>query len=336
MKADQTPEERALLKAIRAKPEARAIRLIYADWLDERSDPRGELIRIEEEVRIAAIYSDMYWQLKPRRRELLKSVEKPWLKQMGYGGTDYQPVFADVPVGWKERWRLLREFVERWYQIPMDDVGGPLKPFPPRNDQSLEEGDRRTVNEAMNDPKVNANLSPSLREWILSIRDLQLGLTDFDQGSGNRHIFRDEGERIGIMSPGNGRESFFVRDEHRHEPDPPVWRDSIRPRKDIDESHQVAPRATTLALHYFLTRDELEDGEGENEQKMTKKFARQLAKCFPVRSHFDELQLFERPNVIALWVPESPFNGEAPCFRLMARTRANWEEVFDQLFEVDQ
>jgi uncharacterized protein (TIGR02996 family) len=153
MEPSADPEERAFQKAIRAKPDARAIRLVYADWLDERNDPRGELIRIEEETRTAAIYSDVYWELKPRRRELLKVVEKPWLKQMGYGGTDYQPVFADIPDGWKERWRLLREFVERWYQIPMDDVGGPLKPFPLVS-RLAGDADARTMEEAMYDSNV--------------------------------------------------------------------------------------------------------------------------------------------------------------------------------------
>ncbi len=128
------PEERHFLAAIRKNLDDRLPRLVYADWLEEQGDPRGELVRIEEAVRVTPIYSDLYWKLKPRRRELLPFAPRPWLKNMGYNdGTVCRPVFADIPDGWKERWRLLREFVDRWYQIPMPDVGGPLRPHPPGN-----------------------------------------------------------------------------------------------------------------------------------------------------------------------------------------------------------
>ena len=37
----------AFLQAIRDAPDDDAPRLIYADWLDERGDPRGEFIRVQ-------------------------------------------------------------------------------------------------------------------------------------------------------------------------------------------------------------------------------------------------------------------------------------------------
>ena len=42
-------DEAAFLAAIRATPNDPTDRLVFADWLDERNDARGELIRIEEE-----------------------------------------------------------------------------------------------------------------------------------------------------------------------------------------------------------------------------------------------------------------------------------------------
>src|SRR5215211_5846586 len=39
--------EAALLEAVCADPAADGPRLIYADWLDERGDPRGEFIRLQ-------------------------------------------------------------------------------------------------------------------------------------------------------------------------------------------------------------------------------------------------------------------------------------------------
>lgn len=38
------------LNAIRAAPEDTVARLAYADWLDERDDPRGEFVRLEAEL----------------------------------------------------------------------------------------------------------------------------------------------------------------------------------------------------------------------------------------------------------------------------------------------
>ncbi len=37
----------AFLQAIIERPDDDAPRLIYADWLDERGDPRGEFIRVQ-------------------------------------------------------------------------------------------------------------------------------------------------------------------------------------------------------------------------------------------------------------------------------------------------
>lgn len=44
------PEEAAMVAAIAADPEARAPYLVYADWLQGRGDPRGELIVIQHEL----------------------------------------------------------------------------------------------------------------------------------------------------------------------------------------------------------------------------------------------------------------------------------------------
>jgi protein phosphatase len=40
-------EDKAFLAAIQAKPADDLVRLVYADWLDERDDPRGEFLRLE-------------------------------------------------------------------------------------------------------------------------------------------------------------------------------------------------------------------------------------------------------------------------------------------------
>jgi uncharacterized protein (TIGR02996 family) len=73
----------AFLEAIRAAPDDDAPRLIYADWLDERGDPRGEFIRVqcgrvrlpETDPRRAA--------LAARARELLEANWGKWVVPLG-------------------------------------------------------------------------------------------------------------------------------------------------------------------------------------------------------------------------------------------------------------
>jgi uncharacterized protein (TIGR02996 family) len=45
-----TPEQTALLAAIRTNPDDRTLRLVYADWLDEHDDPLANYVRNEAEL----------------------------------------------------------------------------------------------------------------------------------------------------------------------------------------------------------------------------------------------------------------------------------------------
>jgi len=117
-------DEAAFLLAIGADHNDRTCRLAYADWLEERGDARAELIRIEEEMRLLPVFSDRFWKLKPRRNQLREEAEGKWLGAMRYG-TDSQPVFRHgFPDGWKQRWRLIREYTEQWQNLSLGDVGG--------------------------------------------------------------------------------------------------------------------------------------------------------------------------------------------------------------------
>jgi uncharacterized protein (TIGR02996 family) len=43
-------EDETFIRAIQAAPRERLPRLVYADWLDERGDPRAEFLRLQCEV----------------------------------------------------------------------------------------------------------------------------------------------------------------------------------------------------------------------------------------------------------------------------------------------
>ena len=49
------PAESAFVDAIRETPDDRTLRLVYADWLDEAGDSRGELIRLQCELDARAV-----------------------------------------------------------------------------------------------------------------------------------------------------------------------------------------------------------------------------------------------------------------------------------------
>jgi uncharacterized protein (TIGR02996 family) len=146
--------ETPFLEAIKADPRDTATRLVYADWLEERGDPRAELIRIEEEMRPLPVFSDRFWQLKPRRWELLRKLPKDWLETMRYG-TDCPPTFRHQPTGWNEWWRLIRVFSERWHHFPsLPDIGGQ-----PAALSAIEEN-------------LGRPMPASLREWVAFANDL--------------------------------------------------------------------------------------------------------------------------------------------------------------------
>ncbi len=73
-----TPDD-AFLHDIIEHPDDDSLRLIYADYLDERDDPRGEFIRVQ--VELARLHEDdpRRDELEARQRGLLMFNDKEWL-----------------------------------------------------------------------------------------------------------------------------------------------------------------------------------------------------------------------------------------------------------------
>jgi carbon storage regulator CsrA len=79
----RSPEELAFLQAVLNEPDDEAIRLIFADWLEERGDPRGEFIRIQ--CQLANLPAGPDWQrLRKRERALLDSHATSWKAYLPY------------------------------------------------------------------------------------------------------------------------------------------------------------------------------------------------------------------------------------------------------------
>jgi uncharacterized protein (TIGR02996 family) len=74
--------EAQLLAGVMAAPEDLTRRLVYADWLQERGDPRGELITLQCRLQMGAPASELA-TLHKREQELLATHEPQWLAALG-------------------------------------------------------------------------------------------------------------------------------------------------------------------------------------------------------------------------------------------------------------
>jgi uncharacterized protein (TIGR02996 family) len=72
----------AFLDAIRENPDDDAHRLVYADWLEERGDPRGEFIRVQCELARLPKSNRRRAKLEAREEELLKKRRAEWTRPL--------------------------------------------------------------------------------------------------------------------------------------------------------------------------------------------------------------------------------------------------------------
>jgi uncharacterized protein (TIGR02996 family) len=91
-------EEAAFLNAIRENPADDTARLVYADWLEERNDPRAEYIRLRQQ----------FAQLAARINDLAGQFDPAWLAAVG--GPQMKLHEITLRSG---RWLLLRE-LRQW------------------------------------------------------------------------------------------------------------------------------------------------------------------------------------------------------------------------------
>src|SRR5262245_40229937 len=69
-------EEQTFLSAIMANPDDQTTKLVYADWLDERNDPRAEIVRLKVQV---ATQQDDWLEAVKRLTELEPTAPARWL-----------------------------------------------------------------------------------------------------------------------------------------------------------------------------------------------------------------------------------------------------------------
>jgi uncharacterized protein (TIGR02996 family) len=74
-----TPEDRAFIRSILDYPEDFTGWLAYADWLDERGDPRAEFLRLSVDHRRALAGSGEAARIGERLLELRKTLDPNWI-----------------------------------------------------------------------------------------------------------------------------------------------------------------------------------------------------------------------------------------------------------------
>jgi len=79
MSAPLSPEDRAFIRSILDYPEDFTVWLAYADWLDERGDPRAEFLRLMVDHRRAPAGSAEAAQTGERLLELRQTLDPRWL-----------------------------------------------------------------------------------------------------------------------------------------------------------------------------------------------------------------------------------------------------------------
>jgi uncharacterized protein (TIGR02996 family) len=139
-------EEKPFLNAIKERPDDNAIRLVYADWLEERGDPRGEFIRVAVEIAKAAPHTDRYAALRVRLKTLRECVNSDWATALGYQPR-HRPLFGVLPDRRSDRWRLVEEFIEVWHR--------PLQPGDGFSEAELQAAEGR----------LGCRLPAAIREW---------------------------------------------------------------------------------------------------------------------------------------------------------------------------
>ncbi len=72
-------DEAGFLNALRANPHDDLTRAVYADWLEERSDPRAEFLRLQTSVKSLPWFGLEKAATIDRLRELRKQVAAEWL-----------------------------------------------------------------------------------------------------------------------------------------------------------------------------------------------------------------------------------------------------------------
>jgi uncharacterized protein (TIGR02996 family) len=112
-------DDPSFLEAIFQSPDDVAVRLVYADWLEERGDIRGELLRLRVELAGMKEKDRRRKKLLQRERELLPHCDERWLVLLERAG--WRKLYDELEPTGKHR--------PRWASDRQEAIGKALAAF---------------------------------------------------------------------------------------------------------------------------------------------------------------------------------------------------------------
>lgn len=123
------------LAAVRARPWDDAPRLVYADWLEEHGDPRGEFIRLQCQLAALEPNEPTFARLVDREAALLGEFGERWCLELpawARAGCEFRRGFIErVPIWSAERFQSLDELRQATpvQTLALHDVAGKMPLF---------------------------------------------------------------------------------------------------------------------------------------------------------------------------------------------------------------
>lgn len=107
-------EDAAFIRAIREQPDDETARLVYADWLDERSDPRAEYLRAEATWVALRPSDEQYRTLYRRASRLAAPLDPEWFAAVGRMGILVGRAWEALPIELKPETPLVPNRLQIW------------------------------------------------------------------------------------------------------------------------------------------------------------------------------------------------------------------------------
>ena len=156
--------ERAFLDAIARDPEDHEARIVYADWLEQRGDPRGEYVRLEA----------LQYRIPRRLAELEPTLDPVWLAAVG---RRYEVVLVEEPANKIMCIKVVREVTGRGLREAKDmvDAVRPGRPSVIASDLDRAAAERivaafgQVTTVVRIQPHVGAPLRSAVRAMLVSV-----------------------------------------------------------------------------------------------------------------------------------------------------------------------
>jgi uncharacterized protein (TIGR02996 family) len=94
-------EDAAFIRAIRERPDDETSRLVYTDWLDDRSDPRAEYLRAEAAWLSLPASDEQYRPLYRRVSQLAARLDPEWFASVSRAGLLARREWGRIARAWE-------------------------------------------------------------------------------------------------------------------------------------------------------------------------------------------------------------------------------------------